>query len=124
MADLPPVSNVFGYVHSALGLAPVAEQLRSRLDMSADEVCVTRNASDGHQTLRIETVTCSLETRPARRADTWQLNGAVAGTPDEILATLLPITRVLKWAGLSAVFEIYDDQFRFVGRCPPDDEAL
>jgi hypothetical protein len=118
MAQLPPVANVFGYLRSTVGLQPVAEVLFSRLGLRADEVRVACSAVDGAPTLRIETSTCSLETRPAREADTWRFDGAVAGMPEEIFETLLPIVQVLKWAGFGASFEIYDASFQFVGECP------
>jgi hypothetical protein len=118
MAQLPPVSNVFGYLRSNVGLQPVVSVLRSRLALTAAEIWVKRSSLDGTETLRMETLNCSLETSPARALDTWSFNGAVAGTPDEIFSALLPIVQHLGWAGFSATFEIYDANFRFVGHCP------
>ena len=88
MDRLPPVSNMFGYLYSSRGLNPIAIVLRTRLGLSPEEVWVTRSAFDGGETLRVETPVCWLETAPARGADRWQFNGAVAGTPDEIFETL------------------------------------
>jgi hypothetical protein len=121
--NLPPVSNVFGYLHSRIGLGPVATVLHSRLGMSSDEVRVKRSAFDGNETLRIETSTCSLETRPSPTVGTWQFNGAVAGSPEEIFQILLPIVHNLKWAGFSAHFEIYDATFSLVRHCPRADDS-
>lgn len=118
MAELPPVNNVFGYLHSAVGLQPVVEVLRSRLGLSADEARLTRSAENGSQTLQIETSACLLLTHPARKVDTWRFDGAVAGSPDEIFDTLLPFVQALKWAGFRAHFEIYDPSFQFAGDCP------
>ena len=118
MAQLPPASNVFGYLHSSVGLQPIAWTLCSRLGLTAEEVRVSRSSVDGTETLRMETATCSLETRSARSPDTWLFNGAVAGAPDEIFGTLLPIVQNLGWAGFSVTFEIYDDAFQLVGECP------
>lgn len=112
---------MFGYLHSTVGLQPVREVLCSRLGMSSEQVSVKRSAVDGEQTLHIETGACSLETRPFKTPNTWQLNGAVAGTPDEIFETLLPIVQNLKWAGFSATFEIYDASFQFAGNCPREE---
>lgn len=122
MARLPPVSNVFGYLHTKLGLEPVQEVLCSRLGMSSEQVRIYRSAADGSQTLQIETPACSLEARPfTKKANTWQFGGAVAGNADEIYDTLLPIVQNLKWAGFAATFEIYDSSFRFIGNCPRDE---
>lgn len=38
VAQLPPVSNVFGYLHSKVGLLPIQEALCSRLGMSTEQV--------------------------------------------------------------------------------------
>jgi hypothetical protein len=116
--ELPPVSNVFGYLRSTVGLTPVAEVLRSRLGMSSEEVRVARSSFDGRETLRIETPTCSLETQPSKASGTWQFSGAVAGSPPEIFETLLPIVQNLQWAGFAASFEIYDAAFQFAADCP------
>jgi hypothetical protein len=118
MAGLPAASNVFGYLGSSIGLGPVAAALCSRLGMSPDEVKVYRSGFNGAETLRVETSSCSLEAHPAQLADTWHFNGAVAGAPHEIFATLLPIALQLTWAGFSARFEIYDESFEFVAECP------
>jgi hypothetical protein len=117
MAELPPVNNVFGYLHSAVGLQPVLEVLQSRLGLGAAEAHVTRS-EDGIQTLQIETSACHLLTHAAQKVDTWRFDGAVAGSIDEIFDTLLPIVQALKWAGFRAHFEIYDASFQFVGACP------
>jgi hypothetical protein len=118
MTQLPPVNNVFGYLHSPVGLQPVASALCSRLGLTAEQVWVARSSFDGAESLRIETPDCSLETRSTQTVDTWLFNGAVAGTPEEIFSTLLPIVRNLQWAGFSATFEIYDAEFQLVGKCP------
>ena len=117
VSALPPVSNVFGYLRSSVGLRPVAAALCSRLGLSVAEVGVRSSDFDGTETLRIETPRCSLETR-AHASDTWLFNGAVAGPPEEILATLLPLVQTLTWAGFSASFEIYDAAFQLVSVCP------
>lgn len=119
MPPIPPVSNVFGYLHSTVGLQPVQEVLWSRLGMSLEQARIQLSAVDGSQTLQIETPECSLEARPfTKKPNTWQFDGAVAGNADEIFETLLPIVQNLKWAGFSATFEIYDSSFQFVGNCP------
>ena len=72
MVPLPPVSNVFGYLHSTVGLEAVQEVLCSRLGMSSVQVCVKRSAVDGSQTLQIETPACSLEARLfKKKPNTW-----------------------------------------------------
>lgn len=38
MAPIPPTSNVFGYLHSTVGLEAVQEVLRSRLGMSTEQL--------------------------------------------------------------------------------------
>jgi len=116
MAELPPVCNVFGYLYSAVGLQPVAEVLCSRLGLSGGEVRVSRSLADGTPTLHIETAVCSFETHPANKPDTWRFDGAVAGNPDEILETLMPMVQVLKWAGFRATFEIYDAALQFAAQ--------
>lgn len=118
MAEIPATANVFGYLHSPVGLLPVREVICSRLGMSAEQVRMKPSSEGKAQTLQIETSTCSLETRPARAPNTWQLNGAVAGSPQEIFETLLPFVQNLSWAGFSTRFEIYDAAFQFVGECP------
>jgi hypothetical protein len=123
MAELPSVSNVFGYLHSTLGLQPIGSVLCSRLGLPAEELWIERGSLDGAETLRMETLNCSLETRPARTPDTWSFSGAVAGTPDEIFTTLLPIVQNLSWAGFAATFEIYDATFQLVGKCPRDGQT-
>ena len=123
MAQLPPVSNVFGYLHSNVGLQPIAFTLRSRLGLTATQVWVTRSSFDGTETLRMETLTCRLETRTAQSPDMWLFNGAVAGAPDEICESLLPIVQNLRWSGFSATFEIYDDTFQLVAECPRGGEV-
>jgi hypothetical protein len=84
---------------------------------------VTQSPDNGAETLRLETERCSLEATPAKQGDRWQFNGAVAGTPEDIYATLLPIVQNLEWAGFSAHFEIYDSSFRFVSMCPREGDA-
>lgn len=112
-------SNVFGYLHSTVGLEPVQEVLLSRLGMSSEQVRIHRSALDGSQSLQLETPTCSLEARPStKKTNTWRFDGAVAGNADEIFETLLPIVQNLKWAGFTATFEIYDASFQFVRNCP------
>lgn len=118
MAEISPTANVFGYLHSPVGLLPVRDVLCTRLGLSGEQVRVTRSSEEGPQTLQIETLTCSLETRPARALNTWQLNGSVAGSPQEIFETLLPLVQNLSRAGFSTRFEIYDAAFQFVGACP------
>lgn len=118
MAEIPAASNVFGYLRSTVGLLPVRDVLCSRLGLSAEQVQVKSSAEDGAQTLQIETSTGSLQTRPARLPNTWQLDGAVAGSPDEIFETLLPFVQNLGWAGFPTHFEIYDSAFQFAGECP------
>ena len=119
-SEIPATANVFGYLHSAVGLLPVRDALCSRLGMSAEQIRIKPGSEGEPQTLQIETSTCSLETRPARAQNTWQLNGAVAGSPEEIFETLLPLVQHLGWAGFSTRFEIYDAAFQFAGECPRD----
>ncbi|HYP75469.1 MAG TPA: hypothetical protein VER12_05935 [Polyangiaceae bacterium] len=123
MARLPPVCNVFGYLHSNVGLRPIASALCSRLGLTADQLWVSRGSSEGIEELHLETARCSLETGVARRPNTWRFDGTVAGEPDEIFATLLPIVQNLRWAGFSASFEIYDHAFRLVAECPRQEQA-
>jgi hypothetical protein len=123
MAQLPPVSNVFGYLRSNVGLRPIASTLCSRLGLTVAEIWVERSSIDDIETLHLETLNCSLETSPARAPDTWSFTGAVAGTPEEIFGTLLPIVQNLGWAGFSATFEIYDATFQFAGQCPREGHA-
>lgn len=118
MGEIPPVSNVFGYLHSRVGLRAIAATLCSKLGLTEEQVRLRRGSSDGTETLLLETAACSLETRAAQRADTWSFSGAVAGTPEEIFETLSPLVQVLTHAGFNASFEIYDADFRFVGECP------
>jgi len=118
MTQLSPVSNVFGFVHSAIGLAPVAAALCSQPGLTPEQVWIKRSSFDGIETLIIETETCALETLPTETSGTWLFNGQVEGTPEEIFETLLPIVDSLESAGFSATFEIYDAAFRLVGKCP------
>ena len=124
MGEIPGTANVFGYLHSTVGLLPVRDALCSRLGMSAEQVRVKPGSEQGTQTLQIETSTCSLETSPARALNTWRLDGAVAGSPEEIFETLLPLVQSLGWAGFSTRFEIYDAAFQFVGECPREGSSL
>ena len=118
MTQLSPMCNVFGSLHSSVGLQPVAAALCSRLGLTPDQVWIKRSSLDGSETLLIETETCSLESLPTETSGTWLFNGAVDGTPDEIFATLLPIFQRLHSAGFSVKFEIYDAAFHLVGTCP------
>jgi len=118
MTQLSPMCNVFGVLHSPVGLQPVAAALCSRLGLTPEQVWIKRSSLDGRETLLIETETCSLESHPSETSGTWLFNGAVDGTPDEIFETLLPIVQKLHFAGFSAAFEIYDAAFRLVDTCP------
>ena len=117
MTQLSPVSNVFGFLHSAVGLQPVAAALCSQLGLSPEQVWIKRSSFDGIETLLIETETCLLESLPGETSGTWLFNGAVDGTLDEIFETLLPIVQELEDAGFTATFEVYDAAFQLVGRC-------
>jgi hypothetical protein len=118
MTQLSPICNVFGTLHSPIGLGPVAAALCSDLGLSVEEVWIKRSSFDGTETLLIETETCSLESLPTETSGTWLFNGAVDGTPEEIFETLLPIVQKLHFAGFLAEFEIYDAAFYLVGTCP------
>ena len=118
MTQLSPICNVFGSLHSAVGLQPVAAALCSRLGLTPDQVWIKRCEFDGVETLLIQTETCSLESQPTETPGTWLFNGAVDGTSEEIIDTLLPIVQILHWAGFPTEFEIYDSAFRLVGKCP------
>jgi len=118
MTQLSPICNVFGTLHSPIGLGPVAAALCSDLGLTPDQVWIRRSSYDGIETLLVETETCSLESLPSETPGTWLFNGAVDGTPEEIFETLLPIVENLERSGFSAAFEIYDSAFYLVGRCP------
>lgn len=118
MTQLSPICNVFGTLHSSVGLGPVAAALCSRLGLPPEQVWIKRSSYDGIETLLIETDTCSLESLPTETSGTWLFNGCVDGTPDEIFETLFPIVQKLHWAGFSAAFEIYDSAFHLLGTCP------
>lgn len=118
MTQLSPMCNVFGYLHSPVGLQPVAAALCSSLGLTPEQVWIKRSSFDGSETLIIETETCALESSPNETSGTWLFNGAVDGTPQEIFETLQPIVEILDRAGFSATFEIYDAAFQLVGKCP------
>lgn len=118
MTQLSPVSNVFGFLHSPVGLQPVAAALCSNLGLTPEQVWIKRSSFDGIETLLIETDTCVLESLPTETSGLWLFNGMVDGTADEIFETLLPIVQQLETAGYSATFEIYDAAFRLLGKCP------
>ena len=118
MTLLSPISNVFGFLHSPIGLSPVAQALCSQLGLTPDEVWIKRSSFDGIETMGIDTDACSLETLPTETSGTWLFNGAVEGTSEEIFEILLPIVESLNLAGFSASFEIYDRAFELVGKCP------
>jgi hypothetical protein len=118
MTQLSPVCNVFGYLHSSLGLQPAAAALCSGAGFTPEQVWIKRSSFDGGETLIIETEACELESSPTETSGVWLLNGAVDGTPDEIFESLLPIVEKLSLAGFSATFEIYDAAFQLLGKCP------
>ncbi|HYP76187.1 MAG TPA: hypothetical protein VER12_09540 [Polyangiaceae bacterium] len=118
MTQLSPLSNVFGFLHSAIGLQPVAAALCSRVVLTPEQVWIKRSSFDGTETLIIETETCALESLPTEVSGMWLFNGQVDGTPEEIFEILLPIVQTLTSAGFSATFEIYDTAFHLVGKCP------
>jgi len=118
MTQLSPICNVFGQLHSAIGLQPVAAALCSGLGLNPEQVWIKRSSFDGIETLIIETDTCALESVPTKTSGAWLFNGAVEGTPEEIFETLLPIVQKLQSAGFSASFEICDAAFYLIGKCP------
>ena len=118
MTQLSPMCNVFGTLHSPIGLQPVAAALCSGLGLSPEEVWIKRNSFDGTEALLVETETCSLESLPTETSGMWLFNGAVDGSPEEIFQTLLPIVEKLHFAGFPVAFEIYDAAFHLVGSCP------
>jgi hypothetical protein len=118
MTQLSPICNVFGSLHSPVGLQPVAAALCSRLGLSPEQVWIKRSSFDGSETLLVETETCSLESVPTETSGVWLFNGAVDGTPEEIFQTLSKIVEMLHFAGFAGAFEIYDAAFRLVGTCP------
>jgi len=118
MTQLSPICNVFGALHSSVGLQPVAAALCSRLGLTPEQVWIKRNSFDGTETLLIETDSCSLESQPSETSGMWLFNGAVDGTPEEIFETLAKIVEKLQTAGFSAAFEIYDAAFHLLGTCP------
>jgi hypothetical protein len=118
MTQLSPICNVFGTLHSPIGLQPVAAALCSPLGLTPEQVWIKRSSFDGTETLLVETETCSLESVPTETSGAWLFNGAVDGTPEEIFEILLPMVEKLHWAGFPAAFEIYDAAFHLVGTCP------
>ena len=118
MTQLSPVSNVFGTLHSSVGLQPVAAALCSRDALTPEQVWIKRSSFDGIETLIIESETCALESLPTETSGMWLFNGQVDGTPEEIFETLLPIVQTLTSAGFSAAFEIYDAAYYLIGKCP------
>ena len=118
MTQLSPLCNVFGFLHSAVGLQPVAAALCSGLGLSPDQVWIKRSSFDGIETLIVETETCALESCPTETSGTWLFNGQVDGSPEEIFETLLPIVQRLGSAGFAATFEIYDAAYRLLAKCP------
>jgi hypothetical protein len=118
MTQLSRISNVFGFLHSPIGLQPVAAALCSQLGLTPDQVWIKRSSFDGIETLLIETETCVIESLPTETSGTWLFNGAVEGSSDEVFEILLPIVQKLDGAGFSATFEIYDAAFRLLGKCP------
>ena len=118
MTQLSPVCNVFGFLHSSVGLQPVAAALCSGLGLNPEQVWIKRSSFDGIETLLVETDTCLLESLPTETSGTWLLNGMVEGTPNEIFDTLLPIVERLGEQGFAATFDIYDGAFRLLGKCP------
>ncbi|HYQ45378.1 MAG TPA: hypothetical protein VER11_25505 [Polyangiaceae bacterium] len=118
MTQLSPICNVFGTLHSPIGLGPVAAALCSDLGLTPEQVWIRRSSYDGVETLLIETEACSLESLPTETPGTWLFNGAVDGTVEEIFDALLAIVHNLDRAGFSATFEIYDSAFSLVGKCP------
>jgi len=118
MTQLSPICNVFGFLHSPIGLQPVAAALCARLALTGEQIWLKRSSFDGQETLQMETEMYSLETSPSDTPGTWLFNGEVAGNPDEIFEALLPIVESMSSAGFSASFEIYDAAFRLLGTCP------
>ena len=118
MADLPLCNNVYGYLHSSVGLQGVANVLRNHLGWSEQEVYICTSQFDGSETLKIRRETCEFETQILKEGGKWLFHGAVAGELYDILATLKDMCEPLRFSGYETSFEIYDEAFKFIGNYP------
>ena len=104
---LPDANNVFGEIIAPCGLVPVRRAIEQAFE--GVRTSVYRSQYDGSESLRLQADCFELESTPDSGCQHF-FNGAVGGSPDDIAEFATRLAATLEAAGVSSVFEIYDDQ--------------
>lgn len=110
----PATNNVYGYLYSNTSLEKIAKVLRTWLGLSPDEAYAFRSQDDGYEVLRLRTESFEFETQRIKEGGAWFFNGIVAGDRSTVISQVQYLSDVLRWAGYSTQFEIYDSDFNCI----------
>lgn len=103
---VPRTNNVYGQVIAPGGLRPVLVAVEALLGPGCASLFQTRAA--GTETLRIRTDTADFESLPMPGGMEHLLNGAVAGTPEQVVQFVRTLSAALSDAKVEHSFEVHD----------------
>ena len=115
MSTFPDQNNVYGSFVSNKDLNILAEILKREITDSLTEITVRKSSYDGVQTLFIESDKIDFETRKLDNEGIYSLNGAVAGSEEEIKKSVGELYIILQRYKYSPEFEIYNSNYECIG---------
>ncbi|QDT24791.1 hypothetical protein Enr10x_00830 [Gimesia panareensis] len=105
MTDIPDSNNVYGCVTSLDGLAFVRDAVNKLEEVN--EAFISVSGCDGSESLILKSDLIDFESEPLENGQ-HLLNGAVAGSINEIISFVGKLSHTLSEAGIEHHFEIYN----------------
>ncbi|QDV15471.1 hypothetical protein Pan153_00850 [Gimesia panareensis] len=105
MTDIPDSNNVYGCITSLDGLAFVRDAVNKLEEVN--EACISVSGYDGSESLILRSDLIDFESEPLENGQ-HLLNGAIAGTINEIISFVSKLSHTLSEAGIEHHFEIYN----------------
>lgn len=103
---IPRTNNVYGQVVAPDGLRPVLEAAKSVLGPGCASLFRGRGADA--ETLRIRSDACDFESLPLPGGMEHLLNGAVSGTPEQVMTFVRTLSAALTEARVEHTFDVHD----------------
>lgn len=113
---VPDTNNVYGQLVALDGLRPVLRAVEATLGPGA--ASVYRSGYDRAETLRIRCDTAEFESIALPGGIEYLLNGAVGGSPEEVVLFLRRLSAALVEVRVEHSFEVYDPASGFRASVP------
>lgn len=104
---IPRTNNIYGQIVAPDGLKPVCAALEHALEPGSISLFRAR-ASSARETLRIRTDSADFESISMPGGIEHLFNGAVGGTPDEVIAFVRALSAELVKAKIEHTFDVHD----------------